>query len=239
MIFIRFFLMFYVFLVFLITLLIFLPFFYIFYLFLPPQSSFFFYTTKTWAKVALPLTGIFTQRIDEGENNKDTNAIYIGNHSSYLDFFISASVFTPAKGFAEEAYKKIPIFGFIYKVNCILISRKSEKSRKKGRKKVEDNLRNKVSVLIYPEGKFNETDQMLLPFYDGAFSMAVNTGVPIRPVLFPDTRKRWNPSSFFSWTPGKCRALFLEEIPSKGKSPEELKNITYKVMEKRLKVLNQ
>ena len=49
-------------------------------------------------------------------------------------------------------------------------------------------------------------------FYDGAFRIALQTNTPILPVLFPDTVNRFHYSSFWKWSMGKNRAVFLKAI---------------------------
>lgn len=53
-------------------------------------------------------------------------------------------------------------------------------------------------------------------FYDGAFRLAIETQTPVKPVLFLDTYSRMHYDSVWNMTPGRCRVVFLEEIPVAG-----------------------
>jgi len=58
------------------------------------------------------------------------------------------------------------------------------------------------------------------------------------PVIFPDTIKRLHYSSLFSFSPGKCRAIFLAEVPVEGLTTDDLpalKAAVFKKMETALK----
>jgi 1-acyl-sn-glycerol-3-phosphate acyltransferase len=91
-----------------------------------------------------------------------------------------------------------------------------------------------ISVAVFPEGTFNLTDRPLKEFYDGAFRIAVETQTPVRPVLFLDANRRMHYQSLFSLTPGRCRILYMDEIPVEGmglKDVGALKNQVHDLME--------
>jgi len=89
-------------------------------------------------------------------------------------------------------------------------------------------------VVVFPEGTFNTTGKPLKDFYDGAFRVAVETQTPVKPVLFLDAFDRMNYRSIFSLTPGRCRIVYMDEIPVDGLDVQELKEKVYAVMEKTL-----
>ena len=95
-------------------------------------------------------------------------------------------------------------------------------------------LREGNAFVIFPEGTFNITGQPVKEFYDGAFRLAIETQTPIKPVLFLDTYRRLNYKSIFSLSPGRCRIVYLEEIPVNGLEVQELKEKVYAAMEKTL-----
>ena len=81
------------------------------------------------------------------------------------------------------------------------------------------------------------TGHPLKEFYDGAFKIAIETQTPIKPILFLDTYDRLNYHSIFSLTPGKSRAVYLEEISVSEytvKDVKLLKEKVYKRMEEKL-----
>ncbi|MFV7878556.1 lysophospholipid acyltransferase family protein, partial [Enterococcus faecium] len=95
-----------------------------------------------------------------------------------------------------------------------------------------------ISIIIFPEGTFNETKKPLKSFFDGAFRIAVESQTPIKPLLLVDTLKRLHYKSVFSLTPGISRVVYLEEIPVKNlmqKDIPALKEKVYKIMEEGLR----
>ena len=74
-------------------------------------------------------------------------------------------------------------------------------------------------------------------FYSGAFRVAIETQTPLKPVLFLDTYNRMHHQNIFSLNPGKCRIVFLDEIPVNGlgiSDTEDLKWKVYEIMERKL-----
>jgi len=127
----------------------------------------------------------------------------------------------------------MPLFGYIYSRAVVMVDRSSPGERSKSVRELRGVLGQGISVFIFPEGTFNETRQPLKEFYDGAFRLAIETGTPIQPILFPDTYDRMHYSSIFSLNPGRSRAFFLPEIPVTGLTPDDLpalKDRVYRLM---------
>ena len=99
-------------------------------------------------------------------------------------------------------------------------------------------LKKGISIVVFPEGTFNMTPDPLKDFYDGAFRVAIDAKIPIKPFIFPDVYDRMNYKSIFSLTPGKNRAIFLEEISVEGLTQQDLpvlKKQVYDLMDKKLR----
>ena len=95
-------------------------------------------------------------------------------------------------------------------------------------------LKNESSILIFPEGTFNETGQQLKEFYDGAFRLAITTQTPIFPVIFPDTVSRWHYSAWWKMWPGRNRIVYLDPVNVQGITLDNLpalKQQVYSIME--------
>jgi 1-acyl-sn-glycerol-3-phosphate acyltransferase len=176
-----------------------------------------------WADIWFPAVGIFHRNIYEQAPAERSAYIYIANHISWLDAAIIFKIFRqPLRPLGKAETGKIPVFGFIYRNIAVTVDRSSPAARQKSVRRLKSILRKGVSVLVFPEGTFNETTEPLAPFFDGAFRIAIETGTPIKPVLLLDTYDRMPYHTALSLNPGKDRAVFLEEIPVTGLTAEDL-----------------
>jgi 1-acyl-sn-glycerol-3-phosphate acyltransferase len=94
-----------------------------------------------------------------------------------------------------------------------------------------------ISLNIMPEGTFNTTGRPLKDFYDGAFRVAIETQTTLKPYLLLDPYDRMHYRNLFTLTPGKSRAIFLEDVSVDGLIIGDLpvlKQKVYDLMEKKL-----
>jgi len=185
------------------------------------------------------MLGIRQQYIYESNLDEQKQYVFVFNHIAYIDIPLLMKAIPKQQfrvlGKAELA--KIPLFGFLYRNTVVLVDRNSAAARAKSVLQLKSILRKGISIAIYPEGTFNETHQPLKEFYDGAFKIAIETQTPIKPILFLDAYDRNNYNSLFSFTPGKSRIVYLEDVPVEGltnKDVKELKEKVYKFMEAKL-----
>jgi len=187
-----------------------------------------------WAKgwlfcVGMPVTYI-------GKRPGNEKYVYVANHISYLDtVLIYAAIPHFFRTLAKKEMAKIPVFGYVYKQIAVLVDRNSSEGRAKSMRLMWRVLKNECNIAVFPEGTFNETGQPLKNFYDGAFRLALNTGTPVLPMIFPDTLQRWHYSTTFGLKPGKNRVVYLEPVSCEGMTMDdlpELKEKVYKQMEK-------
>lgn len=189
---------------------------------------------KIWAQTWYAVIGITHQNIFEFPHDASRQYIFVANHISYMD--IPPAVITlsqPLRVLGKYEMVKYPIFGWIYRAAVVLVDRRSPELRAKSFRALRAALNKGISIFIFPEGTFNETDQPLKEFFDGAFKLAVQTQTSIKPLLFIDTEKRLHQSSLFNLTPGLSRVIYLEEIKVDAltiKDVAMLKQQTYDVM---------
>jgi len=160
------------------------------------------------------------------------------NHQSLLDAALLPAAFHQhVRPLGKVEMSKIPIFGFIYRKAIVTVDRNDATNRAQSIRILKSIIGKGISVLIFPEGTYNETKLPLKDFYNGAFRVAIETQTPIKPVLFLDACERMQHQNVFSLNPGKCRIIFLDEIPVSGlviSDTEELKWKVYEIMERRL-----
>ncbi|MCO6497638.1 MAG: 1-acyl-sn-glycerol-3-phosphate acyltransferase [Chitinophagaceae bacterium] len=218
----------YGFVIFLALMLILFPFFIIVSFFpFPADGNWVYKIARLWATLFFFFTGIRFLPVNKKYYSRDTTFIIVSNHISYMDIpmMLLATRWRTLRILGKAEMTKIPIFGFIYKSGAITIKRDNAEDRKASVEKMKQTAEEGISISIYPEGTFNQTDQPLKEFYDGAFRLAIELQLPILPVLFPDTSKRLNQHSIFSMTPGTCRAVFLPPISTTGLITDDIKTL--------------
>ncbi len=137
----------------------------------------------------------------------------------------------------KAAMGKIPVFGFFYRRAVVMVDRSNAVARKKSMDRMKAIIRKNISIVVAPEGTFNETGKPLKEFYNGAFKLALEMQVPIQPIVLLDCFSRLNPQSIFSVNPGRSRAIFLPQInivSHNTNDVEALKQTAYKAMEAEL-----
>lgn len=191
-----------------------------------------------WADLWFPLIFIFPRRSFETQHDRSKPYIFVINHSSLLDAALLPKAFhQPIRPLGKVETGKIPLFGFIYRKAIVTVDRNDATNRAQSIRILKSIIGKGISVLFFPEGTYNETNLPLKTFYNGAFRVAIETQTPLKPVLFLDTCSRMHHQNIFSMNPGKCRIVFLDEIPVKGlgiSDTEDLKWKVYEIMERKL-----
>ena len=191
-----------------------------------------------WADLWFPLIFIFAKKLYEAPHDRSRPYIFVANHISLLDAGILPKAFRqPVRPLGKIEMSKIPIFGYIYKKAIVTVDRSNAANRAQSIRILKSIISKKISVLFFPEGTYNQTHQPLKKFFNGAFRVAIETQTPIKPVLFLDTYSRLRYGNAFSLTPGKCRIVFLDEIPVTGlvnSDTESLKEKVFEIMSKKL-----
>jgi 1-acyl-sn-glycerol-3-phosphate acyltransferase len=186
---------------------------------------------QIWADLWFPIAGIRTRNIYEEKQDKSRQYVFVSNHISYLDAaFIIDVIRQPFRPLGKIEIQKIPIFGFIYKVVVVVVDRSSPENRTRSMRELKDVIKKGISILIFPEGTFNETSNPLKECYDGAFRLAIETQTPIKPMIFVDTYDRMRYHELLTMNPGKCRAVFLHTIPVEGLTLKDLPRLKQQVL---------
>ncbi len=192
-----------------------------------------------WGDILFPLIFIFHRNLYEQPLDKNKQYIFVINHISYLDAtIIVKTIRQPVRALGKTEMASVPVFGFIYKYAVVRVDRGSADNRAKSIRNMKSLLKKGISIIVFPEGTFNMTQNPLKDFYDGAFRVAIETQMPIKPVLFLDTYDRMNYKSIFSLSPGKNRAVFLEEVPVENLTQKDmpaLKQKVYDLMDSKLR----
>jgi len=192
-----------------------------------------------WGRTWYYTIGVSHREIYEAPHDITKQYIFVANHISYMDIPpIVLATHQPIRALGKAEMVKVPIFGWIYRAAVILVDRGNTQARAKSVRALKAAIKNNISIIIFPEGTFNETNTPLKSFYDGAFRIAVETQTPIKPLLLVDTLKRLHYKSVFSLTPGTSRVIYLEEIAITNLTQKDipaLKEKVHKIMADGLK----
>lgn len=198
-------------------------------------GNFIYKICKIWAATWYVLVGIKHNEFYEAPHDISKQYIFVANHISYLDIPpIVVTAKQPIRVLGKYEMVKIPVFGWIYRAAVILVDRRDAERRAKSVRALKAAVKQGISIFIFPEGTFNETEKPLKEFYDGAFRIAIETQTSIKPLLFIDTIHRLHYRGLFELTPGPNRVVYLAEVCVKGLTMKDLpvlKQEVYNMME--------
>ena len=145
--------------------------------------------------------------------------VVVSNHESFADILLLCNLPWEMKWMSKASILRIPIMGWLMRLaGDIPVDRGSRESAVRALEMSREALRNRTSVMIFPEGTRSTGDD-LLPFKDGAFRLAVKSGTPILPLAIVGTR---DALAKHDWRFGPAEAA-IRVLP-----PVEVKGLTIK-----------
>lgn len=141
--------------------------------------------------------------------------VAVSNHESYADIFLISHLPWEMKWLSKDDVFRIPVMGWMMRMaGDISVTRSDRRSRVEALDGIRDRLSKNVSVMVMPEGTRSPRDEML-PFRDGAFRVAVETGSPILPIAVAGTRHCMAKGSLL-FNRATAEARVLEPVPTEG-----------------------
>jgi len=216
-------------LVFTVFMLLFLPGILLPALFGPRAVAVTYFFMKLWSWVFSMLTFIRYDMVGREHIQRGKAYIYTSNHTSFLDLpGIAMTIKGQFRPLAKKELLKLPVFGWITSVTCVVVDRSSMESRKRSMTYLKKMLDLGINILIFPEGTQNRSGQLLQPFYDGAFRIAIETQQPIMPMAVLGAGRLMPPGKF-SVLPGRIRIVVGEEVPTNGLTIDDVGALKDKV----------
>ncbi|CAN6240964.1 unnamed protein product [Urochloa humidicola] len=184
----------------------------------------------------------------EGAEHLNTRGIFICNHASPLDIFLVMWLApTGTVGIAKKEIIWYPLFGQLYVLaNHLRIDRSNPAAAIESMKEVARQVvKNNLSLILFPEGT-RSRDGRLLPFKKGFVHAALQTRLPIVPIVVTGTHQAWRnnsvrvrpvpltvkvlpPVSTDGWEEGRIneyvemvRSLYVDNIPDSQKPLDAL-----------------
>ncbi|MBI4405803.1 MAG: 1-acylglycerol-3-phosphate O-acyltransferase [Deltaproteobacteria bacterium] len=169
--------------------------------------------------MALRILGLHLVAKEVGILTKTGPCIIIANHQHLLDLFIFGSLFPPRTvTIGKKSLILIPIFGWAYWLagNLLIDRKNSEKAKMKMQEAERLVIRKKLSIFICPEGTRSH-GKGLGPFKKGAFHLAVDSGLPLAPVV---VSSYFGKTNFWRWRSGTVIVECLNPMMTKGLGPD-------------------
>ncbi len=163
-------------------------------------------------------------KVDGLENvNADRSAIYACNHTSILDAF--TTIWLTPSGTVGVAKKEVffyPFYGQVWWLaGHLFVDRKQTASAKEGLRKTGELIRkHRLHLCILPEGTRSTTGR-LLPFKKGIAHIAIQTRLPIVPMVTTGLQNAWQKSSL-RLAPADVQIRFLPPVSTEGWSTERI-----------------
>ncbi|MCZ7533369.1 MAG: 1-acyl-sn-glycerol-3-phosphate acyltransferase [Acidimicrobiia bacterium] len=178
-----------------------------------PAAPIFERIVKHWARTFLHIPPV--QLTVEGIEHVDphTRYVVVSNHLSTFDIPLLFAVL-PIDGrfLAKKELFKIPLVApAMRRIGIIEVDRQAGGS---SRQAINDGVKlaaeRGYSLIVFPEGTRSDAHE-LLPFKKGAFRIAIDTGLPILPVIIEGTDRISTPGSKLCY-PGQAKIRVLPPI---------------------------
>lgn len=179
---------------------------------------------RQWARFSIFMWGVPLEVIRETAAPLPQPCIYVANHGSYIDILV---LFHTVPGFlnmmGKDSLTKVPLWGPMFGKTYIPVNRKSAVGRGRAMAQAKQSLEQGRPLALFPEGTIGpKPGEELGPFMDGAFQLAIATGVPLVPVSMP-LNHRFMPSvKGLRIRHAKLRIIFHAPIETKGLTAADL-----------------
>jgi 1-acyl-sn-glycerol-3-phosphate acyltransferase len=181
-----------------------------------------FFFMKLWSWIFSKLTFIRYEMIGREKITKGKAFIYVSNHTSFLDLpGIAMTIRGQFRPLAKKELLKIPVFGWVTRATCVVVDRGSQESRKKSLNYLKKILSLGINILIFPEGTQNRSTELLQPFKEGAFRIAIDTQQPLLPMAVVGAGELMPPGKG-KIKPGLIKIIVGDPISVAGMSQNEI-----------------
>ena len=195
--------------------------------------------TRYWSGMFMILSGIFWKVEFEEKLDPKKRYIFCPNHSSTLDIpLVTVAIPLPLLFMGKKEITKIPIFGYFYKKNSIIVDRNKMRDSYAAFIKAGEKLDNGLNVCIFPEGGIPPSKIFLKKFKNGPFKLAVEKNIYIVPVTIADNKNHF-PQEYYKGYPGIVRVKVHKPIKinvEREKTIEMLNTSVYNTIFEQLKI---
>ncbi|MEJ2216717.1 MAG: 1-acyl-sn-glycerol-3-phosphate acyltransferase [Gemmatimonadota bacterium] len=154
--------------------------------------------------------------------------VAVSNHESFADIFLISHLPWEMKWVSKETLFRLPAMGWMMRMaGDIEVQRGSNRSRLHALQGMRDRLGKRVTVMVMPEGTRSRSGN-LLPFRDGGFRVAVESGVPILPMAVAGTRDAMAKGSLV-FNRARAEVRVLEPVETTGLTLKDVPELRERV----------
>ena len=184
---------------------------------------------RYWSKLTLFFSFIYPSIELEEKLDAKGHYIFCPNHVSTLDIpFVLAILPVPLQFIGKAEIAKIPLFGYFYKNNAVIVDRANRRDAYAAFLKAGKQLQNGLSVCLFPEGGIPKQDIFLKQFKNGPFRLAIEQNIKIVPITMPDNKYIF-PQQYFKGRPGIVRVKVHKAIEPNSLPEKSIKNLNTSV----------
>ena len=185
--------------------------------------------TRYWSKLTIYLSFIFPKVEWEEKLDKKGQYIFCPNHVSTLDIpLILAILPIPLQYMGKAEIAKIPLFGYFYKNNTVVVYRANRRNAYDAFLKAGDKLKKGINMCIFPEGGIPKADVFLKKFKNGSFRLAIEQDIKTIPITLPDNKSMF-PQEYFKGRPGIVRIKVHKAIDPNSLAEKSIENLNTSV----------
>lgn len=202
-----------------------------------PNHKLAYFPARAWGKFVCWVFLIRVKFVNTHLIRPNVSYVIIANHESMFDILAIYGWLTLIfKWIMKAELRKVPAIGpACAAAGHIFIDRSNPVNAKLSLDKAEAQLKNGVSVVIFPEGTRTKTGKMG-PFKKGAFKIAQDINLPILPVAIKGSFERVKNGGLFIF-PGKITLSVCPEInPTQYENQKDLINSAFEAISNQLKV---
>lgn len=190
---------------------------------------------SAWGRVGLWIFGVKLE-VKGTENIPKGGCLFLFNHTSFFDIFAMVAAYEDFRFGAKIELFKIPLFGAAMKHFGILpIARSRREEVFRVYQEAQERAKRGEKFALSPEGKRN-VSETLLPFKSGPFVFAINSQIPLVPVVIKGAwavmEKGWILPNWNRWS--RTISIFylpaIETAGSQISDRSELQNKVYQEM---------
>lgn len=173
---------------------------------------------RTCSAAFMNLSGIFVDIRYEDRLDRKATYVFCPNHTSYLDIPLMCLVANGSFHFmGKEELLRNPLFRVFFKTIDLPVNRNSKVSGYRALRRASENLKNEMSLVLFPEGTISEQPPQMLPFKNGAFRLAIENKVPVVPVSMLNTWEiLYDKGQKNGSRPGIIRIFVHKPVPTAG-----------------------